>query len=213
MSTTITINKKTFWQNLRNSTDINTIAIFSILGMALTSLCSRVSIPLWFTPVPLTLQTFSVITIIGVAGWKIGALSHVLYWGLSMAGLPILAGEESGWLGQNWLTYPVGNFKLATGTTGGYLFGFILAALAVGLFDRINKVSSGTKFGTLLLANFFVYLPGVIWLAHVINKPIFASGAGYATSAFALGIVPFLLGDLIKTVAANSITAVTRKNN
>lgn len=211
MNSTIAINKKTFWQNLRTSTDITTILMMSVVGMALTSLCARVAIPLWFTPVPLTLQTFSVITIIGVAGWKIGALSHVLYWGLSMAGLPILASDQSGWLGQNWLTHPAGGFKLATGATAGYLFGFILAALAVGLFDKINKVSTGTKFGTLLLSNLFVYIPGVIWLAHITNKPIFASGTAFATSAFALGVFPFLFGDLIKTFAANSITAITRK--
>lgn len=207
---TVPIIKKSFWQEVRASNDIKTIAIFSVVGMAFTALCARISIPLWFTPVPLSLQTFAVVTLIGVVGWKITTASQVLYWGLSMVGLPILVGENTGWLGQNWLTHPEGGWALATGATAGYLFGFILAPLAVGLINKINKTGTETYFGTLLLSNLFVYIPGVIVLANIINVPVFAGGSAYESSAFALGVVPFLLGDLIKTVAANAITSFTR---
>jgi biotin transport system substrate-specific component len=210
MNHTIAITKKTFWQDIRASTSLSVIAVSSLVAMAFTALLARVSIPLGFTPVPLSLQTFAVMAIAGVAGWKIGAASQILYWGLSMAGMPILAGSETGWLGQSWLTNPVGGWTLATGETAGYILGFILAPLAIGLFNKMWKTDNNSQFGTLLLSNLFIYIPGVIWLAHSYNLNIFASGSGYAKSAFALGVVPFLFVDLIKTVAANVITAPTR---
>ena len=91
-----------------------------VLGFALlTALAAQIEIPLGFTPVPLTGQTFAVLLAGAVLGMRRGALSQLVYWFAGLTGLPCYSGGAGGW-------------KDGTGATLGYLVGFIVAAGAIG---------------------------------------------------------------------------------
>jgi biotin transport system substrate-specific component len=139
----------------------------------------RVSLP--FTPVPVTGQTFAVLLAGGVLGSRAGAASQALYW---LGGLlfPFYAGGGKGW-------------EVATGATGGYLVGFIIAAWVVGsLAERGQDRTVASAIPALLVGAVAIHLFGVPWLAHARNIPW--------QEAVALGSVPFVIGDLVKVALA-----------
>ncbi|MHB1089804.1 MAG: biotin transporter BioY, partial [Ilumatobacteraceae bacterium] len=91
-----------------------------VVGFALlTALAAQIEIPLGFTPVPLTGQTFAVLLAGAALGLRRGALSQLVYWASGLVGLPFYSGGKSGW-------------QVGTGATMGYLVGFIVAAGAIG---------------------------------------------------------------------------------
>ncbi len=155
-----------------------------VVGFALlTALMAQVEIPLWFTPVPITGQTFAVLLSGAALGWRAGAAAQALYVGLGAVGLPFYAGGGGGW-------------EVATGATGGYLFGFIVAAAGIGyLAERKQDRSVVTAIPAFLAASAVIYVFGVSWLA-------FELGIG-ATEAMELGLVPFVIGDLVKIALAS----------
>jgi biotin transport system substrate-specific component len=139
----------------------------------------RLNLP--FTPVPITGQTFAVLLAGGVLGSRAGAASQALYW---LGGLlfPFYAGGEKGW-------------EVATGATGGYLVGFIVAAWVVGsLAERGQDRTIASAIPAFLAGTVIIYLFGVPWLAHSINVPW--------QEAVELGAVPFIIGDLAKVALA-----------
>ncbi|MBI3174285.1 MAG: biotin transporter BioY [Chloroflexi bacterium] len=151
------------------------------LGAALVALLAQVRIPLPFTPVPLTGQTFGVLLVAAALGSKRGAASMALYIALGAFGLPIFAGGAAG------LSY-------MTGATLGYLIGFVLAAYVVGwLAERGLERSVRTSLLPFLVGTLIIYVCGVAWLTVLL---------GSLTKALAAGLVPFLIGDAIKLVAA-----------
>ena len=94
--------------------------VVAVVGFALlTALAAQITIPLGFTPVPITGQTFAVLLAGGVLGANRGALSMGLYVALGAIGLPFYAEGSGGW-------------TAATGATAGYLVGFVVAAFVVG---------------------------------------------------------------------------------
>ena len=106
-----------------------------VVGLTvLTALSAQVSIPLPFTPVPLTLQTFAVLAGAAALGAERAVLAQVLYITLAVAGLPVLAGGASG-------------RAEVIGATGGYLLGFVVASYVVG---RISAAGASTKTSTTL---------------------------------------------------------------
>jgi biotin transport system substrate-specific component len=157
---------------------------------ALTGLLAQARFYLPWSPVPLTGQTFGAL-LAGVAlgGWW-GGVSMALYAGLGAAGLP--------WF-QGWS----GGMAYLAGPTGGYIIGFILAALFLGYFtDRYIRARSFTvMLGLMLFASFvLIYVPGLLqlnlWLANVKGEP--ASFGGLLM----VGAVPFIAGDIVKAVLA-----------
>ena len=163
-----------------------------VLGLtALTAMSAYVSIPLPFTPVPLTLQTFAVLAGSAALGAERAVLAQVLYITLAVAGAPILAGGAGG-------------REEVIGATGGYLLGFVLASYVVG---RISAAGASTKTSTTALAyvagSLVIYSLGAPWLAYV---------AGFSMSeAIAAGVVPFLIGDAIKALAAGAVLPLAWK--
>lgn len=173
-----------------------------IIGFALvTAAAAQVSIPLGFTPVPLTGQTFAVLLTGGVLGARRGALAQLLYVALGATGLPFYADGEGGW-------------NAATGSTAGYLVGFVIAALIVGMLaDRAQDRRFLTAAPAFLAGSVVIYTTGALWLAHDLGVPLTA-GVG-EPSAIAYGVAPFVVGDLIKAMLAGVLlptawTAVTR---
>jgi biotin transport system substrate-specific component len=167
------------------------------LGMAaLTGLMAQVRIPLPGTPVPVTAQTFAVLlagTLLG-RGW--GGISQAMYLGLGALGLPWFAGWSGGY-GAIW------------GPTGGYLIGFIPAALFVGHFaDSFLRSRRLPAFlAIMMVANFgLIHIPGLLhlrlWYQMVGGTKL---GLSYLLMA---GMVPFIAGDAIKVVAASAVASV-----
>lgn len=150
-----------------------------VVGFALlTALMAQIEIPLWFTPVPITGQTFAVLLSGAALGWRAGAAAQSLYVGLGAVGLPFYSGGDGGW-------------EVATGATGGYLLGFVVAAAFVGyLAERRQDRSVVTAVPAFLAATAVIYLFGVAWLANVLDVG--------AVEAMELGMVPFVIGDLVK---------------
>ena len=156
-------------------------AVLIVLFSLITAAAAQVSIPLPFTPVPITGQTFAVLLTGALLGSRLGALSLLLYLAEGAAGLPVFALGRSG---------------LATllGPTGGYLLAFPVAAFVVGwLAERGWDRRVFTTALAMLLGNLVIYAGGVPWLARFV---------GGLPEAVALGMVPFLPGDAIKLVLA-----------
>lgn len=164
----------------------------AIVGFALfTALAAQISIPLGFTPVPLTGQTFAVLLAGGVLGSRRGGLSMMLYVALGAIGLPFYADGAGGW-------------TAATGATAGYLVGFIVAAFVVGLMaehGQDRKLS--TSIPAFIAGTVIIYTVGAGWLAYDLGLPLTAAGG--EPSAISLGVAPFLVGDMFKALLAGAL--------
>lgn len=158
------------------------ILIFSLaLGLALAA---QVKIPLFFTPVPLTLQTFIVYLAIKTLGKK-AALPVLLYLAAGVFGLPVFAATSFG------LAY-------LTGVTGGYLLGFLLAALLVPFFSPKAR----TFFKNIvcfLSAALIIYGLGILWLIFLFKLSL--------PAALLTGLYPFLAGEALKIIIAAFVTS------
>jgi biotin transport system substrate-specific component len=161
------------------------------LGIAiLIGLLAQVRFPLPWSPVPITGQTFAVLLAGVLLGRWWGGISLTIYTGLGMAGVPWFTGMNSG------LAY-------LAGPTGGYIIGFILAALFLGYFtDKyIRSRSFLSMLGLMLFANFIlIYVPGLLqlglWLNFIKGEPATFTGLLY------IGAIPFIAGDITKAIIA-----------
>jgi biotin transport system substrate-specific component len=164
-------------------------AVLVLSAALFTALCAQVTIALGFTPVPLTGQTFAVLSVGGILGTRRAMASQGLYWALGAIGLPFYSSASGGW-------------TAATGTTFGYFIGFVLAAGVVGWFaDRREDRNYISSLSAMFLASGIIYACGSLWLAHSLNIPL-ATGE---TNAIALGVSPFLAGDIVKIALAAAI--------
>jgi len=155
-----------------------------IVFVLLTALGAFVRIPLPFTPVPITLQTFFVLLSGLFLGGALGAASQLSYIFLGVLGLPLFTGTGSG------LIY-------LFGPTAGYLIGFVFASFFIGRFIKYSRNSFFLTFLFLCAADIILLASGVIWL-----KIIF----GYSlTKLLLIGFIPFLPGDLLKAFLAASL--------
>lgn len=156
-----------------------------VVGFALlTAAAAQISIPLSFTPVPITGQTFAVLLAGGALGMSRGGLSQLLYVALGAIGLPFYAEGAGGW-------------TAASGATGGYLVGFVVAAMLIGwMAERGQDRTVATAIPALLAGSVVFYAFGLPWLAHETGVPF--SGPIAGDNALAWGLYPFILGDVIK---------------
>lgn len=160
------------------------------LGMAvLTGLLAQVRFPLPWSPVPITGQTFAVLLAGVLLGRRWGGASLAIYAGLGVVGVPWFSGWTSGF-----------------GATGGYLIGFILAALFMGYFTDtyVRSRSFLSMLGLMLFANFIlIYVPGLLWLGLWLNW-VKGAPAGFI-ALLGMGAIPFIVGDVIKAVLAAAV--------
>ena len=157
-------------------------------GAAFVGLCAQVAIPLPFTPVPLTLQTFAVLLVGASLGSLRGVLSMLLYLVAGVMGVPWFSQFESG-------------FALAS---FGYILGFILAAFIVGRLAESGATRRfGLAAGLMVIGNIAIYAVGVTWLKFAIDVTW--------VEAVTLGVLPFLIGDAIKIAAAAGLLPLTWK--
>jgi biotin transport system substrate-specific component len=163
------------------------LATAGLVGAAVLLLwgSAAVSIPLGFTPVPLTLQTFAVLLLGSAYGVRLGAGTFAAYLALGLAGAPVFS-EGRG--GLDILTVP----------TGGYLVGMLAASALVGaLAERGWDRTVRRTVAAMVLGNAVVYAFGVAWL--MTSKHV-----GLADGLH-LGVTPFLPGDAIKIAAATAV--------
>ncbi|OIP87106.1 MAG: biotin transporter BioY [Rhodobacterales bacterium CG2_30_65_12] len=147
-------------------------------GIALLTLAARIRVPMW--PVPITMQTFAVLTLGAGLGLRLGLISVLGYLALGAAGFAVFSGEGAG------LAY-------VAGPTGGFLAGFALAAAAMGLMARRGwDRSVAGMAGAMLVGTAIIYAVGLGWMAH-----LFAAEYGLAW-VFEKGMLPFLPGDALK---------------
>lgn len=168
------------------------------LGVAcLVGLLAQVRFAIPWSPVPITGQTFAVLLAAVLLGRWWGGISMAIYGGLGMAGVPWFSGWASG-----------------VGATGGYIIGFVLAALFLGYFtDKyIRSRSFLSMLGLMLFANFIlIYVPGLIWLRLWLGNV--SSESVTMATLLGMGAIPFIVGDITKAVLAAAITrGVTPKS-
>ena len=156
-------------------------------GSALMAASARFSHHFSFSTVPVTGQTFAVLLIGAVYGSRLGAATMIAYIAEGAVGMPVFAGG-------------LGGVAAIATASGGYLFGFVVAAYVVGWFAERGWDRSRWIVLPMLLGNAALYVPGVIWLHQqfgIVGKPI---GWGMALD---YGLWPFIAGDLAKLVAAS----------
>lgn len=160
--------------------------VILLLGVALAlAMSARIAVPLGFTPVPVTAQTFVVLLVGVLLGARRAGAGAATYLVLGVAGVPWFA---------------------AGGATLGYLVGFVLAAWIVGRGAEAGRLAGRwSALRVMALAHAAIHMLGATWLALFL-------GVG-ASEAFALGVAPFLIGDTVKVIAAAALapTVVRRR--
>ena len=155
-----------------------TKAALVVFGSLLLAVSAQFKIPLY--PVPVTGQTLVVLLIGMTYGLRLGGITIVAYLFEGAIGLPVFAGGTAG-------------ASVLMGPTGGYLFGFLLAGVAMGyLAERGMGRTVFSTIAAMVIGNCVIYLCGALWLANFI---------GYS-QAIVAGVLPFLYGDALKMVVA-----------
>lgn len=162
--------------------------VLVVVGIAALVLSAKIKVPLPFSPVPLTFGTFAVLTIGAGYGPRLGLATIFGYMLIGALGFDVFAGSASSATGIEYMT----------GSTGGYLVGFVLATFTLGYaakrgWDR-NVATMGIA---MLVGTALIYIPGAAWLSHLYGFD--------ASTAFAKGVAPFLIGDALKLALAAMI--------
>jgi biotin transport system substrate-specific component len=150
---------------------------FALLGSIFLAISAKIKIPFW--PVPMTMQTFVVLLLGILYGWKLGLLTVSLYLFEGIIGLPVFAGTPEKGIGLIYFMGP----------TMGYLLGFLVAVFLTGFFKFSNNFLM--NFVKLVFSVSFIYILGLIWLGSLI---------GWDKPVFDLGVQPFLLAELFKVL-------------
>ena len=152
---------------------------------------AKVKVPFW--PVEMTMQTFAVMVIGMTMGWRLGGATIALYLAQGAAGLPVFTGTPEKGIGIAYMMGP----------TGGYLVGFLLAAMLVGWLAERGWDRSFLLAPLAMLAGLVaIYVPGLLHLVWLfgIEKPILE-----------WGLYPFLAGEAFKMALAAAILPLAWK--
>lgn len=158
-----------------------------LAGSALVAISSHIALPLWFTPVPLTLQPFAVILLGLLLTPRLAAATLVAYLLEGLAGLPVFAPGFGFGAGIAHLLGP----------TGGYLMSYPAAAALASWMWRRSGRSFGSALGSAAAGDAAILIFGCLWFVLWTH--------GSVLSAISLAVVPFLPGDALKVVAAAGI--------
>ncbi|WP_299703164.1 biotin transporter BioY [uncultured Tateyamaria sp.] len=153
-----------------------------VLGIAFLAVAAKIKVPMW--PVPITMGTFAVLTIGAAYGARLGLVTIIGYMIVGALGFDVFAGSSAEKFG---LTYMMGG-------TGGYLVGYVMATLALGVLAQRGWDRSVLWMAlAMLIGNVLIYVPGLAWLGQLYgwDKPILE-----------WGLTPFLIGDALKLALA-----------
>ncbi len=176
--------------------NVATSALLVLGGALFVALTAQISIPLPFTPVPLTGQTFGVLLVAASLGSVLGSLSMLTYLFLGLVGLPVYADQSSGW-------------DIVRGATGGYLLGFIVAGLVIGfLAERRWDQSFSSSVSAMLTGNVIIFGVGLTWLAWWLGDNGLPNGLSDVLEA---GLYPFVPGEVLKLYLAGALLPLAWK--
>ena len=158
--------------------------VLVVLGVALLALTAKVKFAIPPSPVPVTLTTFGVLTIGAAYGPRLGFATIIGYLLIGALGWDVFAGSSAELNGREYIM----------GSTGGYLVGYLLATVALGMAARAGWDRSVVKMALgMLIGSALIYVPGLLWLGTLYgwDKPILE-----------WGLTPFIIGDLMKLALA-----------
>ncbi|MEL6478543.1 MAG: biotin transporter BioY [Pseudomonadota bacterium] len=171
-------------------------AALVLVGIAALAIAAKIKVPLWPSPVPVTLGTFAVLTIGAAYGPGLGLATILGYLLIGAAGADVFASSSAEY---NGLAYMLAG-------SGGYLAGYVLATLALGVFARMAWDRNVPRMALgLLLGNALIYVPGLLWLQHWIATEGRFDATAYGSiweQTLAWGLTPFLVGDALKLALA-----------
>lgn len=176
-------------QSLNGKSTTYQLALIAIMT-AVTCILGPLSIPLPFSPVPISFTNLAIYLTLFILGQKKGTISYLIYLLVGFVGMPVFSGFSSG------------PGKLL-GPTGGYLIGFILMALIGGFFIEYFPGNIPMYVLGLVLATIVAYILGTVWLSYEANLTFI--------QALMLGVIPYLLGDGIKIAIAVIIGPTVKK--
>ena len=159
--------------------------VLAFAGSLLIAVSSKIQIP--FYPIPMTMQTFVILGLSMAYGWRLAGATLALYLLEGALGLPVFAGTPEKGIGLAYMM----------GSTGGYLLGFLAAAVTCGWLGEKGWDRNVFKTATaMFIGNALIYIPGVLWLGIFLgwDKPIID-----------WGLTPFILGDLAKLALAAAV--------
>lgn len=167
--------------------DISYIALFATL----IAVSGYISIPLPFSTVPVTAQTLAVMLAGSLLPTRKAALSIIVFLLMGAVGLPVFSGGASG-------------LGIIVGKTGGYLIGFLFGAITTSLI-RGKRAGFWRFFAANLTGGIIiVYIFGAIWLSFVTKMSMW--------NAFIFGVLPFIPGDIVKSVVASALAVRLEKH-
>ncbi|MBM31798.1 MAG: biotin transporter BioY [Chloroflexi bacterium] len=143
-------------------------------------------------PVPVTMQTFGVLMMGSVLGWRLGLITIFSYVFLGIMGAPIFQSGNGG-------------FSYFFGATGGYIVGFFLAVPIIGFLSQRGWIRSKALWA-MLIGNIAIYIPAVIWLS--IGMSFFDFSWPKSDQLLSQAVYPYIIGDLLKMVFAALITGL-----
>lgn len=146
----------------------------TLAAAALIALGAKIQLPFW--PVPMTLQTLAVLVIAAGLGPRLGLAAMGAYMAAGLAGLPVFAGSPERGLGLAYLAGP----------TTGFLIGMALAMVVTGALAQGRGL--GMRAVAMIAGTVAIYVPGLIWLSAFVP----------ADQLLAVGVAPFILGDMVK---------------
>lgn len=170
-------------------------AVLVVIGVAVLAICAKIKVPVWPSPVAISLGTFAVLTVGAAYGPRLGLVTIAAWLAIGALGFNVLQNTSS----ENYgLAYMMG-------ATGGYLVGYVLAALALGIFARRGwDRSIPGMAAAMLVGSALIYAPGLLWLHYLVDTGMF-DAAKYGSvwdQTIAWGLTPFLIGDLLKAALA-----------
>ena len=203
------------WQAEGTALAIKRVALV-IAGVAVLAVASKIAFPVPPSPVPVTLGTFAVLSLGAAYGPRLGLVTILGYMLVGVLGFDVFAKSNTEAFGVFQIAQSMGieltaydtaksGIAYMMGTTGGYLVGYVLATLALGLaatkgWDR-NPIQMA---GAMLIGNALIYVPGLAWLYVLIKGGMF-DATKYASEidqTLVWGLTPYLIGDAMKLALA-----------
>ena len=187
--------RKNVFERIQDASTATKI-LMSLMMACFTGIMAQIIIPLPWTPVPITAQTFAVLCSGLLLGKKYGCLSQILYIVLGIAFIP-------------WFGGMTGGIETFLGLTCGFFIGFVIASYFIGaITEKYAKARSFTRMAVVIgIANFaLIYIPGLIGLAVWYSL---TQGATIGiVDLLMMGLVPFIAGDIVKILGAASVSKV-----
>ncbi|MDE3188871.1 MAG: biotin transporter BioY [Acidobacteriota bacterium] len=164
-----------------------------VAGSALVAVCARLALPLWFTPVPLTLQPMAVLLLGLLLPPRLAAATLGTYLAEGALGLPVFAPGPA----------LSGGLAHLLGPTGGYLVAYPAAAMLISILWRRGGRGFSMALISAAAGNLLILMSGALWLAALSHTP--------ARTVLTLAVLPFLPGDALKVAAAAALASGFRR--